>query len=507
MNQTLGSSADPLPAPASERPGWRRDGPRFVIVAWVIATVAMVATTAGAAIVVTLVATVSAALRGEHSGGRLGKIAANALASPAMVWATVIASQIALLACAWIACRMLRKPVHERLGLVATELRPVQRAVMLIATVVPFALGLVAASLVSNALGLSSDDTSGLQRMWSEGSRGGSVAWILVIALLPGFMEEVFYRGFLQRGLLLRWGPAASIVTSSLLFAVVHGDLAWAVGIFPLGVWLGVVAWRTGSVLMTFAAHAGVNGLWTAGMMILHRDPASESMLNGIAIGVLALGVIAFPWAIAILRTRPAIAASVVERRPLWILPRVAGGAVVAGALFFVFVPRGTAPNERAPDAAPIARESGAASTAPDQAASRPVPTLDELEASAVGSATCTAIGDKGAVEFSLMPGVGTRVALPKNRVGIDEVIVTLDAAGESVWLAYAGERTSKGGKLRPVGIVEQLASGDPTVLCMALTPGPPPVTVRLTLEEEEAMKIAMFEQARAEGWAMRGRK
>jgi hypothetical protein len=30
---------------------------------------------------------------------------------------------------------------------------------------------------------------------------------------------------------------------------------------------------------------------------------------------------------------------------------------------------------------------------------------------------------------------------------------------------------------------------------------------VRLTLEEEEAMKLAAFELARAEGWAMRGRK
>jgi len=35
----------------------------------------------------------------------------------------------------------------------------------------------------------------------------------------------------------------------------------------------------------------------------------------------------------------------------------------------------------------------------------------------------------------------------------------------------------------------------------------PPPVTVRLTLEEDEAMKIAAFAQAEAEGWAMRGRK
>lgn len=487
MSQPLGSSADPVAAP--DRPGWRHDGPRFALVAWVIATVATIATVTGAAIVVSVGAAVYAALGGERSGERLGEIAEEALGSGAFTWAALIASQVALLACAWLGCRVLGKPARERLGLVATRWGPVQRAVVLVATVVPFALGLVAASLVNNAIGSSGDDTLGLQRMWQEGSRGGSVAWILLIALLPGFVEEVFYRGFLQRGLLLRWGPAASILTSSLLFAVVHGELAWAMNIFPLGVWLGVVAWRTGSVVMTFAMHACVNGLWTAGMMILHRDSASEALLNGIAIAALALGVVVFPWAIAILWRQPVVPSTVVEQRPLRLLPRVAGAAVIAGALFLVVVPPGTAP---------IAQE---------QAARRFGPTLGELEASAGEAATCTAAGDEGAVEFSLMPGVGTRVALPKNRVGIDEVIVMLDAAGDAVWLAYAGERTSKGVNRRPVGIVEQLASGDPTVLCMTLTEGPPPVTVRLTLEEEEAMKIAAFERAKAEGWARRGRE
>lgn len=472
-----------------ERPGWRQDGPRFALVGWVIATVAMVAAGAGAAILVSIVATVRAAVGGERSAERLGEIAEDVLGSKAFAWTAVILSQVVLLACVWLACRVLGKPARERLGLLATGLRPAQGAVVLVATVVPFALGLAAAWLVTTVSGSSGDDTLGLQRMWHEGSRGGSAMWILMIALLPGFTEEVFYRGFLQRGLLLRWGPVAAILTSGLLFAVGHGDPAWAAAIFPLGLWLGVVAWRTGSVLLTFTMHAGVNGLWTAGMMILSRDPASETVLNGIAIAVLALGLIAFPWAIAILRRRPAAATSAAERGPLWLLSRVTGAAVVAGAFFFVLVPPGAAP------------------VTPEPAARRSAPTLGELEASAVEAATCTAVGDAGAVEFSLMPGVGTRVALPENRVGIERVIVTLDTGGETVWLAYAGQLSGKGGKTRPVGVVEQLASGDPTVLCMTLSQGPPPVAVRLTLEEDEAMKAAAFERGAAEGWATRGRK
>jgi membrane protease YdiL (CAAX protease family) len=489
MNQTDGAPSNPAPAFAPGRPGWRQDGPRFALVAWVIATVALMATTAGAGILVSVVAVVRAALGGERSDERLETIAREALGSQAFAWIAVIAPQVVLLACSWLACRALGKRAHERLGLVATGLRPVQGAVVLVATVVPFALGLAAAWLLSTAIGAPSDDALGLQRMWSEGSRAKSVAWILTIAVLPGLAEELFYRGFVQRGLLLRWGPAASVLTSSLLFAAAHGELAWAAAIFPLGVWLGVVAWRTGSVLMTFAMHAGVNGLWTAVMMIRTRDSASEATLDWITLTALVIGVVAFPWAIAILRRQPAVATNLVERRLPWLVLRVAGVAVPAAALFFVLVPAGALPSN------------------PQVASRPPAPTLGELEAGAVETAKCRATGDEGAVEFSLVPGVGTRVELPKNRVGIDEVIVTLDAAGETVWLVYAGERTGKWGKGRPVGIVEQLAADDPTVLCMTLSQGPPPVKVRLTLEQEEALMVAAFERAKAKGWAMRGRR
>ena len=331
-----------------DQPSWRRDGPRFALVAWIIATIALVATTVGAAMVVSIVATVRAALGGERSAERLGEIATEAIGAGALAWTVVIASQVVLFACAWLACRVLQKPVSERLGLVATNLSLVQGAVLLTATTVPFAAGLVAAGLVSSAFGSSSDDAVGLQRLWLEGSRGASVAWILVIALLPGFVEEVFYRGFLLRGLLLRWSPAASILTCGLLFAVAHGEPAWAAALFPLGLWLSWIAWRTGSVAMPFAMHAGVNGLWTAGMMTLYRDPASEPVLNWIAIAMLALGVVAFPWAIAILQRQPVVEPGAAERRPLSLLPRVAAVAAVAGTLFFVLVPPGAAPS--APD-------------------------------------------------------------------------------------------------------------------------------------------------------------
>ena len=98
------------------QPAWRRDGPRFALVAWMIATIAVVATSVGATIVVSIVATVRASLGGERSAERLGEIAKEAIGSGALAWIVVIASQVALFACVWLACRVLQKPVRERLG-------------------------------------------------------------------------------------------------------------------------------------------------------------------------------------------------------------------------------------------------------------------------------------------------------------------------------------------------------------------------------------------------------
>ncbi|MCA9284124.1 MAG: CPBP family intramembrane metalloprotease [Phycisphaerales bacterium] len=481
---------------ASQGPGqsgWRRDGPRFALVAWVIATLALTIAVTIALAAVATIATARAAIGGVRSGVQLEVIAKEAIGSGAAPWIMVIASQAVLLACAWLACRVLGKPARERLGLVATNLGPLPATILLVATTAPFALGIVAAWLVERVVGSPNGEAIGLQRMWYEGSRLESAGWIVLIALLPGFAEEVFYRGFLQRGLLLRWKPTASIATSSLLFAVVHGDPVSAAAVFPLGLWLGVVAWRCGSVVMTFAMHAGINGLWTAGMMILHRAPASESILVGIALAATVVGVVAFPWAMAILRRQPgdipsASGTCAPARRPLRLLPRVAFAVLGAGVLSLLLVPAGTA------------------QPAPDAVAERSVPSYDELEANATESIVCRAMGDGGAAEFLLRPGIGVRVTLPPNRLGINTAIVMLDDTGATVWLAYAGERSGKGGARRPAGIVEQLAAGDPTVLSMTLSPGPPPVRVRLTLEEDEAGMVAAFEQATAKGWARRGR-
>lgn len=78
----------------------------------------------------------------------------------------------------------------------------------------------------------------------------------LAIALSAGFVEELFFRGFLQ--------PRAGIVFSSLLFALGHsgyGEPLFLVGLFVLSLYYGLLAWLRRSVWSAVAAHALFDGV------------------------------------------------------------------------------------------------------------------------------------------------------------------------------------------------------------------------------------------------------
>jgi membrane protease YdiL (CAAX protease family) len=49
---------------------------------------------------------------------------------------------------------------------------------------------------------------------------------------------------------------------TALLFAVAHLNVIQAVFALPLGIWLGIMAWRTGSIWPGVLCHAVVNAVW-----------------------------------------------------------------------------------------------------------------------------------------------------------------------------------------------------------------------------------------------------
>ena len=180
------------------------------------------------------------------------------LEAPLGPYAAVLPQQLgfalAALAIAWLAA----EPVRERLALgrpraglalalaIAVGTLPAYAAARWIATV-PF------------------DATSGQLELLEQlvGSVPRPVA-IALFAVVPGVCEELFFRGLVQRGLARALPPAAAVAVAALCFGAVHGDLQQGTFAAALGLWLGWVTWRTGSIWPAAACHAFANALGIA---------------------------------------------------------------------------------------------------------------------------------------------------------------------------------------------------------------------------------------------------
>lgn len=77
------------------------------------------------------------------------------------------------------------------------------------------------------------------------------------VAFLAPLGEEILFRGFLQKFLEGHWQDITrAVLMTSLFFAVIHLNLYWLIQIYILGVLLGFLAWKTGSIWAGFILHS-----------------------------------------------------------------------------------------------------------------------------------------------------------------------------------------------------------------------------------------------------------
>jgi hypothetical protein len=93
-------------------------------------------------------------------------------------------------------------------------------------------------------------------------SSGFAIISIFTIAIVAPVFEEMIFRGFLQKFLEEKWqDPTRAILVTSLFFTLVHMNPFWAIQIYLLGIVLGFLAWKTGSIIPGIILHALNNGL------------------------------------------------------------------------------------------------------------------------------------------------------------------------------------------------------------------------------------------------------
>jgi membrane protease YdiL (CAAX protease family) len=119
---------------------------------------------------------------------------------------------------------------------------------------------------VTVLLGLDARGSLQLIRTLLEGTRGPDLfAAVLVLGVVAGASEEIFFRGFMQSRLREHWPPAAAVLAASTSFAALHVDVSAVhmVLALALGLYLGFVAEATRSTLPCIVCHIVNNVLYT----------------------------------------------------------------------------------------------------------------------------------------------------------------------------------------------------------------------------------------------------
>ncbi|HLW65633.1 MAG TPA: type II CAAX endopeptidase family protein [Gemmataceae bacterium] len=139
----------------------------------------------------------------------------------------------------------------------------------------------------------------------------GQESWIIVLiggCILPALGEELFFRGFLSRGLVARHGVIAGTFFASFLFGLAHLDPPQVVGTAALAIMLQIVFLNTKSLWGPILLHAFNNAL-AFGMMRLSQDPALQNTIGGDSVPPLLFGsgltvLFAMSWLLYETRTR-----------------------------------------------------------------------------------------------------------------------------------------------------------------------------------------------------------
>lgn len=110
---------------------------------------------------------------------------------------------------------------------------------------------------------------------------------LVMMCVLAPVVEELMFRRLILRRL-LSWGEHFAVLASSLLFALIHGNLSQIPYAFCVGLLLGTVAVYTGSVVPTILIHSFVN-LLGSGLLI---GLGIDGLVSLVMVCTLTLGVV-----------------------------------------------------------------------------------------------------------------------------------------------------------------------------------------------------------------------
>jgi CAAX protease family protein len=168
---------------------------------------------------------------------------------------SVPASSLALIGIAWLAAG---RPRRERLRLLPGRVSA--------PAIVAMIVGILALSQALESIAILAGVGPGANLDWiartlAAASPVGLLLAILVIGGLAPVGEELFFRGFMLARLRRVWSAGPAILVTAIAFGVIHGEWVHGVLATGIGIYLGVVAERSASVIPAVLCHVANNAV------------------------------------------------------------------------------------------------------------------------------------------------------------------------------------------------------------------------------------------------------
>lgn len=131
---------------------------------------------------------------------------------------------------------------------------------------------------------------------------------LLVMAIIPGIVEEMCFRGVLQRILISICKNAwVGIIVASIVFSLLHFELQGFLPRVFLGILLGAAYWYSGSLWTTILAHACFNGIQ---VIVAMQSPQTVSGNPSIPIFAVLISLILVVSLLVYMRKQSVLAAA-----------------------------------------------------------------------------------------------------------------------------------------------------------------------------------------------------
>ncbi len=111
----------------------------------------------------------------------------------------------------------------------------------------------------------------------------GVIILFAITVLGAPVVEELFFRGFVQRGMTSSFGRVAGVVSTAAIFGTIHYQLLQLPALVAFGLVLGIAASRTGRLGLSIVTHAAFNAT-TIVTLVLLSSSVGDSCASTLAV-------------------------------------------------------------------------------------------------------------------------------------------------------------------------------------------------------------------------------